>query len=209
MCESVDHSTGTRAQRVSSFDRGHTMSGIGVSQPTGPGQERPTQTSLFDPDGLSRTARLSLGWIIFLCCITGCLVAVPIGVYLGLWLMRKGYRASVLAIYSLVACSCVIRKRPKLPSGVVTTSVGDFCGSDEVSTCFQVDTSSTGVWQVSGGLACRLERGGQVPRQQVVDSIDGMIGNSTEHGAQVELRIESVELGRADQRIDGGGPFAS
>jgi hypothetical protein len=82
------------------------MSGIGASQPTGTGQERPPQIPLFDPDGLPWTARLSLGWIIFLCFITGCLVAVPIGVYLGLWLMRRGCTASVLVIYSVVACSC-------------------------------------------------------------------------------------------------------
>jgi len=88
------------------------MSGIGASQPTGAGQERPPQIPLFDADGLPWTARLSLGWIIFLCCITGCLIAVPIGVYLGLWLMRKGYTASVLAIYSLVAFSCVILLLP-------------------------------------------------------------------------------------------------
>ena len=36
-------------------------------------------------------------------------------------------------------------KRPKLPSGIVTASVADFCRSNEVSTCFQVDTSSTSV----------------------------------------------------------------
>ena len=37
------------------------------------------------------------------------------------------------------------RKRPKLPSGVVTASVADLCARNEVSTCFQVDTSSIGV----------------------------------------------------------------
>jgi hypothetical protein len=37
------------------------------------------------------------------------------------------------------------RKRPKLPSGIVTASVADFCRSNEVSICFQVDTSSTSV----------------------------------------------------------------
>jgi predicted nucleic acid-binding protein len=36
-------------------------------------------------------------------------------------------------------------KRPKLPSGVVTASVADLCARNEVSTCFQVDTSSIGV----------------------------------------------------------------
>jgi hypothetical protein len=78
------------------------MSGIGPPQPTRAGQERSLRIPLFDPDGPPWTARLSLGWIIFLCCITNCLVAVPIGVYLGLWLMRKGYTTSVLAVYSRV-----------------------------------------------------------------------------------------------------------
>jgi len=39
----------------------------------------------------------------------------------------------------------ILCKRPKLPSGIVTASVADSCRSNEVSTCFQVDTSSTGV----------------------------------------------------------------
>src|ERR1039457_2569854 len=87
--------------------------------------------------------------------------------------------------------------------------VGDSCGSNEVSTCFQVDTSGTGVWRVSGGPAGGLERGGQVPGQQFSDVLNGMVGDLTEHRAQVEFWIEAVELGRADQRIDGGGPFAA
>ena len=37
-------------------------------------------------------------------------------------------------------------KRPKVPSGVVAGSVADSCRYNEVSTCFQVDTSSTSVW---------------------------------------------------------------
>jgi DNA helicase-2/ATP-dependent DNA helicase PcrA len=40
----------------------------------------------------------------------------------------------------------VISKRPKFPSGVVAGSVADSCRYNEVSTCFQVDTSSTSVW---------------------------------------------------------------
>ena len=100
-------------------------------------------------------------------------------------------------------------KRPKLPSGADPGRVGDFCRSNEVSTCFQVDTSSTGAWWNSGGLRGGLERVGQVPGQQLANAVDGVIGDLAEHGAQVEFRIEAVELGRADQRVDGGGALAA
>jgi len=56
-----------------------------------------------------------------------------------------------------------------------------------------------------------LERGGQVPGQQILYVADGMIGDLCEHGTEVEFRIESVELGRADLGVHGGGatPAAS
>src|SRR5512144_2512871 len=43
---------------------------------------------------------------------------------------------------------------------------------------------------------------GDVPRQQLVDAVDGMLGNAREHLAQVGLRIEPVELGRLHQTVD-------
>jgi hypothetical protein len=46
-------------------------------------------------------------------------------------------------------------------------------------------------------LACGLVRNGQVPGQQITDVVDGVIGDLTEHGAQIEFRIEAVELGRS------------
>jgi hypothetical protein len=38
---------------------------------------------------------------------------------------------------------------------------------------------------------------------------DGMIGNLRQHGAEVEFQIESVELGRGNQGIHGGGTFSA
>jgi hypothetical protein len=35
-----------------------------------------------------------------------------------------------------------------------------------------VDTLSTDVWWISGGLARKLERGGQVPGQQIANAVD-------------------------------------
>jgi len=50
---------------------------------------------------------------------------------------------------------------------------------------------------------------GYVPRQQVVDPADGMVGDTFEDMVEVEFRIEAVELGGAEQRIDDGGAFAT
>lgn len=41
-----------------------------------------------------------------------------------------------------------------------------------------------------------------VPWQQLFDAVDGMLGNALEHMAQIGLRIETVELGCPDQRVD-------
>jgi hypothetical protein len=68
--------------------------------------EPTSRIRLFDPDGLPWTSRLSLGWIIVLFCATGGVLAVPMGVYLGLWLKAKGRSGLVLAAYTtLFACS--------------------------------------------------------------------------------------------------------
>jgi hypothetical protein len=36
-----------------------------------------------------------------------------------------------------------------------------------------------------------------------------MVSDLRQHGAEVEFRIESVELGRADQGVHGGSAFAA
>jgi hypothetical protein len=59
--------------------------------------------SLYDTDGLPWTSRLSWGWILFLTFATGFLVAIPLGIYLGLWLKTKWRSASALAIYIALA----------------------------------------------------------------------------------------------------------
>ena len=64
-----------------------------------------------------------------------------------------------------------------------------------MSTYFQVDTSSTDTWWYSGGLRDGLECVGQVPGQQFGDAADGVVGDLGQHRAQVEFRIEAVELG--------------
>ena len=35
----------------------------------------------------------------------------------------------------------------------------------------------------------------EIPREQIVDAVDGVRGDLGEHRAEVELRIESAELG--------------
>ena len=43
---------------------------------------------------------------------------------------------------------------------------------------------------------------GDVPWQQLLDAVDGMLGDALEHMAQLGFGIEAVELGGANQRID-------
>jgi len=42
-----------------------------------------------------------------------------------------------------------------------------------------------------------------VPWQQLVDTVDVVLGDALEHMAQVGLGIEPVELGRTQQRVHG------
>ena len=51
--------------------------------------------------------------------------------------------------------------------------------------------------------------GRQVPREQLGDPADGMVGDSFKYTVKVDLRVQSVELGRAEQRVLGGGAFSS
>jgi hypothetical protein len=49
----------------------------------------------------------------------------------------------------------------------------------------------------------------EVPGQQFGDAADWVFGDLGQGRVQTELRIESVEFGRADQRIDRGGALPS
>ncbi len=46
-----------------------------------------------------------------------------------------------------------------------------------------------------------------VPGQQLGDAVDGVIADSGEDMAEIELRVKSVELGGSDERVEGGGAF--
>jgi hypothetical protein len=49
--------------------------------------------------------------------------------------------------------------------------------------------------------------GFEVPRQQFGDAVDGMVGDTGQHLAQIGFRIEAIELGRTDQAVDRGSTF--
>src|SRR5579863_1693681 len=53
------------------------------------------------------------------------------------------------------------------------------------------------------------ERCGHVPWQQILDLADGIVSDLCQHGSQIELRIEPVELGRTDQGVHGCGTLAT
>ncbi len=53
------------------------------------------------------------------------------------------------------------------------------------------------------------QRGGEIPWQQFPQTIDWMIGDALEDVAQIEFRIESMELRGAEQAIDRSSAFAA
>ena len=48
-----------------------------------------------------------------------------------------------------------------------------------------------------------------VPRQQLVDAVDLMVGNAAQHVLQVFFWINVVEFASLDQGINGRSPFAA
>jgi hypothetical protein len=48
------------------------------------------------------------------------------------------------------------------------------------------------------------DRTGAVPRQQLCDAVDGVLGDTLEHVARLGFRIEAIQRGGRDQRGDGG-----
>jgi hypothetical protein len=49
----------------------------------------------------------------------------------------------------------------------------------------------------------------EVPGQQLVDAVDGMIGDALEHMAQIEFRIEAIQLGCAQKSINRSRAFSA
>jgi hypothetical protein len=49
----------------------------------------------------------------------------------------------------------------------------------------------------------------QVPGQEVVDPADGVVRYVFEDLVQIDLRVETVELGGAEQGLDGCGAFSA
>ena len=48
-----------------------------------------------------------------------------------------------------------------------------------------------------------------VPGQEFADAVDWVVGDAFEDVVEVELGVELVELGCAEQGVDGGGAFSS
>ena len=42
-----------------------------------------------------------------------------------------------------------------------------------------------------------------------MDAFDGVVGDAGEDVAKIELRVEAVEPGRAQQGVEGGSAFAA
>ena len=51
------------------------------------------------------------------------------------------------------------------------------------------------------------ERGSDFPGQELFDAVDWMFGDGCQDRAQIKRRIDSVQLGSADKRIERCGPL--
>ena len=67
---------------------------------------------------------------------------------------------------------------------------------------------SVAAW-LGGLLHPGCERCRYIPRQQFIDAIDRVLGDTFEHAPQVGFRIDVIEFGRADQRVDASGALAA
>ena len=46
---------------------------------------------------------------------------------------------------------------------------------------------------------------GEIPGQELLNAVDGVIGDLSQQRAEIELWIKPVELGCPQQRVDSGG----
>ena len=64
--------------------------------------------------------------------------------------------------------------------------------------------------QAARRSCCQSGRGGApVPRQQVIDPVDGVIGDARQHVGEPGSRIDIVELCGLNQRVHEGSPLAA
>ena len=52
-------------------------------------------------------------------------------------------------------------------------------------------------------------RDGDLPGQELCDAVDWMVSDVGEDVSEVVLRVDPVELGCSEQRVDRGGVFSS
>ena len=57
----------------------------------------------------------------------------------------------------------------------------------------------------SGGVDGRGRFRRAVPGQELLDAVDGMIGDAGQYVSEIHCGVEAVEFGGADQAVDRGG----
>ena len=56
---------------------------------------------------------------------------------------------------------------------------------------------------------CGRVFGGEVPGKQFVDPVNRVLGDAGQNLAKISFRVQTVEFGGADQRVDGGSAYAA
>ena len=68
-------------------------------------------------------------------------------------------------------------------------------------------TLGTWGWLLGAGIGVRAECG-DLPGEQFLDTINGVVGDAGEHVAQVAFRVEAVQFGSADRAVEAGGALS-
>ena len=53
-----------------------------------------------------------------------------------------------------------------------------------------------------------MEVVGEIPWKQFFDAVDWMFGDADQYLAEIGFRVQSIQLGGAHQRVNGGSAFA-
>ena len=62
---------------------------------------------------------------------------------------------------------------------------------------------------LGGEIDGREELWRDIPGQQLFNTIDRVIGNTSKHLAQIRFRVQSAEFGCADQAVESGSALAA
>jgi hypothetical protein len=63
-----------------------------------------------------------------------------------------------------------------------------------------------GLWLVGGVVRIECSH---LPRKQVLDAVDGVLGDARKHLTQILLGVDTIQFRATDQTVEGGGALSA